>query len=89
MMESRSEQTSCMQRQTRVDRLSEVQSLRESIESNIRNLPSQFYSTLGRDAGENLGMTRANVDQRKREIRQTIALRMQKIRNLQGIICRN
>ena len=31
-------------------------------------------------------MTRASMDQRKREIRQTIAAKMQEIRNLQGII---
>ena len=31
-------------------------------------------------------MTRASIDQRKKEIRQTIAAKMQEIRNLQGII---
>ena len=70
----------------RSDRPSEVQSLRESNESNIRNSSSQFCSTSGRIAGENLGMTRVGMDKRRREIRQTIAVKMQEIRNLQGII---
>ena len=85
-MESRTERTDCTQRQTRTDRPSEVQSLRESNESNIRNSSSQFCSTSGRIAGDNLGMTRASMAQEKREIRQTIAAKMQEIRNLQGII---
>ena len=81
-MESRAEWTGCMQRQMRTDRLSEVQSLRETNESNIRNLSSPFCSTSGRHAGDNLGMTRASMDQRTREIRQIIAARMQEIQNL-------
>ena len=85
-MKSRAERTGCTQRQTRADRLSKVQSLRESNESNVRNSSSQFCSTSGRIAGDNLGITRASMDQRKREIRQTIAAKMQEIRNLQGII---
>ena len=85
-MESRAEWTGCTQRQTHTDRLSELQSLCETNESNIRNLSSQFCSTSGRDAVDNLGMTRASMDQRKREIRQIIAARMQQIRNLQAII---
>ena len=85
-MESRAERTGCTQRQTRADRLSKVQSLRESNESNIRNSSSQFCSTSGRDADEKLDMTRASMDQRRRGIRQAIAVRMQEIRNLQGII---
>ena len=85
-MKSRAKRTGCTQRQMRSDRPSEVQSLRESNESNIRNSSSQFCSTLGRIAGENLRVTRAGMDQRRREIRQTIAVKMQGIRNLQGII---
>ena len=85
-MESRAERTDCTQRQMRTDRFSEVQSLRESSESNIRDSSSQFCSTSGRIAGDNLGMTRASMDQGKREIRQTTAAKMQEIRNLQGII---
>ena len=85
-MEMRAEQTDWTQRQTRADRLSEVQSPRESNESNIRNSSSQFCSIAGRGTDENLGMTRASMDQRKTEIRQAIAVRMQEIGNLQGII---
>ena len=85
-MESRAEQTDCTQRQMRTNRISEVQSLRESNESNIRNSSSQFCSTTGRNAGGNLGMTRASMDQKKREIRQEIAVKMLEIRNLQGTI---
>ena len=65
-MKSRAEWTGCTQRQMRADRPSEVQSLRESNESNIRNSSSQFCSTSGRGAGDNLGMTRASMDQRKK-----------------------
>ena len=85
-MKSQAERTDCTQRQMRTDRFREVQSLRESNESNIRNSSSQFCSTSGRDAGENLRMTRASIDQRRRQIRQTIAVKMQEIRNLLGII---
>ena len=85
-MKSRAERTGCTQRQMRANRHSKVQSLRESNESNVRNSSSQFFSTSGRGAGDNLGMTRASIDQRKKEFRQTIAAIMQEIRNLQGII---
>ena len=85
-MKLRAERTGCTQRQMRADRPSKVQSLRESNESNVRNSSSQFYSTSGRGAGENLGMNRASMDQRRREIRRAIAVRMQEIRNLQGTI---
>ena len=85
-MKSRAERTSCTQCQMRVDRLNEVQSLRESNESNVKNSSYQFCVTSRRGVGDNLGMTRASMDQRKREIRQTIAPKMQEIRNLQGII---
>ena len=85
-MEPRAERTGCTQRQMRTNRSSEVQSLRQSNESNIRNSSPQFCSTSGRDAVDNMRMTRANMDQRKRRIRQKIAARMQEIRNLQGII---
>ena len=70
----------------RADQPSKVQSLRELNESNVRNSSSQFCSTSGRGARDNLGMTRASIDQRKREIRQTIAAKTQEIRNLPGII---
>ena len=83
-MKSRAERTGCTKRQMHADRPSKLQSLRGSNESNVRNSSSQFCSTSGR--GDNLGMTRASMDQRKREIRQTIAAKMQEIRNLQGII---
>ena len=85
-MESRAERTDCTQCQTRADRLSEVQSLRESNEYNIRNSSSQFCSTAGRGTDENFGMTRASMDQRKTETRQEIAVKMQEIRNLQRTI---
>ena len=85
-MESRAEWTACTQRQIRTDRLSEVQSPCETNEFNIRNLSSQFCSTSRRDVGDDMGMTRASMDQRKREIRQTIVARMEEIRNLLGII---
>ena len=85
-MKSRAERTGCTQRQMCADRPSKVQSLRKLNESNVRNSSSQFCSTSGRGAGDDLGITRASMDQRKREIRQTIAAKMQEIRNLQGII---
>ena len=85
-MKSRAEWTGCTQQQMHADRPSKVQSLRKLNESNVKNSSSQFCSTSGRGAGDNLGMTRASMDQRKREIRQTIAAKMQEIRNLQGII---
>ena len=75
-MKSRVERTGCTQRQMRADRPSKLQSLRESNESNVRNSSSQFCTTSERGAGDNLGITRASMDQRKREIRQTIAARM-------------
>ena len=85
-MELQAERTDCTQRKMRTDRPIKVQSIHESNESNVRNSSSQFCSTSGRGAGENLGMTRASMDQRRRQIRQTIAVKMQEIPNLQGII---
>ena len=85
-MKLRAERTGCTQRQMRADRPSKVQSLRKLNEFNVRNSSSQFCSTSGRGPGDNLGITRASMDQRKREIRQTIAAKMQEIRNLQEII---
>ena len=85
-MKSRGERTSCTQRQMRTDRPSEVQPLSESNKPNIRNSSPQLCRTSGRDAVDDLGMTTAKMDHRKRGTCQTITARMQQIRNLQGII---